>query len=92
MASIGIRSLQQNAAAVLRKVRRGEPVEVTDRGHPVARLVPATAGRNVVDLLESSGSLRRAEDDLLALGEPLAISRGKESASARLAKMRRRER
>lgn len=91
MANIGVRALQQNAAAVLRKVRRGEQFEVTDRGRPVARLVPA-AGKDIVDLLESSGSLRKADDDLLALGDPIEIPSGKESASRRLARMRRGER
>ena len=38
--SVGIRALQQHASAVVARVARGETVEVTDRGRPVARLVP----------------------------------------------------
>jgi prevent-host-death family protein len=40
MSSVGVRELRQNASAVLRRVQAGESLEVTDRGRPVARLVP----------------------------------------------------
>jgi prevent-host-death family protein len=40
MRSIGVRELRQNASAYLRLVEAGESVEVTDRGRPVALLVP----------------------------------------------------
>ena len=83
--------LQQNAASILRRVQRGESVEVTARGRPIARLVPAKA-KDTIALLESSGTLRRACEDVLALGEPLTIPPGKESASRRLARMRAHER
>lgn len=83
--------LQQNAASIMREVSRGVAVEVTERGRPVARLVPITAS-DPISFLESTGSLRRAHKDLLALGEPLAVPRGKEPASRRLARMRAHER
>ena len=38
--SVGIRELKQNASAVVAKVRAGDSLLVTDRGVPVARLVP----------------------------------------------------
>ena len=38
--SVGVRELRQNASAVLRRVKAGEIVEVTERGEPVAHLVP----------------------------------------------------
>ncbi len=91
MRTVGVRALQQNAAMVLRRVRRGETVEVTDRGRLVARLVPAV-GTDVLEVLEKSGSLQRAQGDLLDLGEPLGMPRGAETASKRLAKMRKYER
>ncbi len=51
MRSIGIRDLKQHTSRVVRQVRRGEAVEVTFRGRPVARLVPVAApprvGRSV---------------------------------------------
>lgn len=38
--SVGIRELKQNASAVVARVRAGDSLVVTDRGVPVARLVP----------------------------------------------------
>jgi len=40
MERIGIRELRQHASRYLAKVAGGETVEVTDRGRPVALLVP----------------------------------------------------
>lgn len=39
----GIRELKVNASAVIALVKRGEIVEITERGVPVARLVPLPA-------------------------------------------------
>ncbi len=39
---IGVRELRQNASRYLEEVAAGESIEITDRGHPVARLVPIT--------------------------------------------------
>ena len=91
MRKIGVRALQQNAAGVLKTVRRGGRVEVTDRGHPIARLVPARSG-DILDELEGSGVLQRAQGDLLDLGEPLRILGGVEKASRRLLRARSEER
>jgi len=90
MNRIGVRQLQQNAAAALRRVRHGEHIEVTDRGRPVAVLVPVAA-RSVIDALESAGRLVRADIDVLKLGAPLRPRRG-ETPSRRLARMRAHER
>jgi prevent-host-death family protein len=91
MERIGVRALQQHASAVLRRVQGGEALEVTERGHPVAFLVPA-ARRGLLDVLEASGRLTPAEGDLLDLGAPLAVKRGAESPSRRLVRMREHER
>jgi len=40
MDRIGVRELRQHASRYLERVARGEILEVTDRGKPVARLVP----------------------------------------------------
>lgn len=40
MERIGVRELNQNTSQVLARVSGGETIEITDRGHPVARLVP----------------------------------------------------
>lgn len=40
MDRIGVRELRQHASRYLARVVRGETLEVTDRGRPVARLTP----------------------------------------------------
>jgi prevent-host-death family protein len=40
MEQIPIRSLNQDTAGVLARVERGEVVEITNRGRPIARIVP----------------------------------------------------
>ena len=44
MTTVSISELKANLSRYLREVRRGGEVQVLDRGAPVARLVPATAG------------------------------------------------
>lgn len=40
MRSAGVREVRQNLSALLREVRKGREFVITDRGEPVARLVP----------------------------------------------------
>jgi prevent-host-death family protein len=42
MTTIGVRELRQKASYYLSRVAAGERVDITDRGRPVARLVPIT--------------------------------------------------
>lgn len=44
MEQIPIRTLNQNTAGVLELVERGETVEITNRGKPIARIVPVVEG------------------------------------------------
>jgi prevent-host-death family protein len=37
---VGIRELRANLSGIVRRVRAGETVELTEHGHPVARIVP----------------------------------------------------
>jgi prevent-host-death family protein len=66
MNRIGVRELQQNASAAVRRASRGERIEVTDRGRPVAVLAPLAEG-SMIDTLEAAGRLVKAEGDLLDL-------------------------
>lgn len=91
MQKIGVRQLQQNAGAALRRVRRGERLEVTDRGRPVAVLAPAVH-KNVIDALEAAGRVTRGEGDLLDLPPPIRSAAGTERPSRRLARLRAHER
>ena len=58
MKEIGIRALQQNASATVHRVADGESLDVTERGRPIARLVPI--GRTQREMLLASGKLRPA--------------------------------
>jgi prevent-host-death family protein len=69
MASVGIRELRDNISAVIRRVAGGESIDVTDHGHPVARLVPARSG-TVVERLILEGRALPAEIDLLESEPP----------------------
>jgi prevent-host-death family protein len=91
MRSIGIRELRQQASKHLRDVERGETIEVTDRGRPVALLVPLPR-TGAAERLIASGRMVPATGDLLALGEPLEPRPGVPLPSERLADMRADER
>jgi prevent-host-death family protein len=73
MDSVGIRELRQNASALLeRVVSTGVTIEITNHGHPVARLVPIGSGaRSRVDLI-NSGELRPGRGDPLAVAAVVA--------------------
>ncbi len=60
METIGVRDLRQNASRYLDRVAHGESIEVTDRGRPVARLVPITSDA-WADMI-ASGRVTPAED------------------------------
>ena len=56
MDSIPVRQLNQDTAGVLARVERGESLEITSRGRPIARLVPATPrGPEELDDLIATG-------------------------------------
>ena len=50
-----MRELTQNTSEVLARVTGGETVEITDRGHPIARLVPVGGGRSTLAKLVAAG-------------------------------------
>ncbi|MDQ1725760.1 MAG: hypothetical protein QOG52_2788 [Frankiaceae bacterium] len=58
MERIGIRELRQHASRYLARVAAGETIEVTDRGRPVARLVPSPAeDDDLLARMEADGML-----------------------------------
>jgi prevent-host-death family protein len=91
MRAIGIRELRQNASRYLRDVERGETIEVTDRGRPVARLIPVAHGGGIDDLA-ASGRLSPAAGDPLELGPPLTAAADQALPSDVLAAIRADER
>ena len=58
MSEVPVRELNQNTAGVLARVKRGEQIDITERGAVVARLIPANDGP-LSDLL-STGKLHPA--------------------------------
>ncbi|HEY2447496.1 MAG TPA: type II toxin-antitoxin system prevent-host-death family antitoxin [Mycobacterium sp.] len=67
MERIGIRELRQNASVWVAKAKAGATVQITDRGQPVARLVPLTAAEQARDKLIAEGQLVAATAPRAAL-------------------------
>ena len=88
-AQVGVRALQQHASEVVRRVVAGETLEITDRGRPVAHLVPLRAS-NLEHLL-AAGLARQARRRLVDLPAPLASTAGP-SLGELLAEQREQER
>jgi prevent-host-death family protein len=61
MERIGVRELRQHASRYLARVASGETLEVTDRGRPVAMLVPVR-GHEWQDLVTSGRVVAPTED------------------------------
>ncbi|MHB1800116.1 MAG: type II toxin-antitoxin system Phd/YefM family antitoxin [Actinomycetes bacterium] len=91
MTTVGVRELRQQASQLLRAVERGETIEITDRGRPVALLTPLPAA-GPLRRLRASGELRLADAGSGELPEPLPLDPGHEPPSAVLARLRRDER
>lgn len=68
MERIGVRELRQHASRYLHRVSQGETLEVTDRGRPVARLVPVDSDPWAVMI--ASGRVTVAEDGADVVLEP----------------------
>jgi prevent-host-death family protein len=90
MTTVGVRELRQRASELLRLVEDGETIEITDRGRPVALLSPLPQG-SALERMRASGDIEPATGDLDDLPAPLP-SRGAESPSSRLARLREHER
>jgi prevent-host-death family protein len=84
---VGVRELRQNLSVYLRRVKKGEPLNVKERGHRVAVLAPIGAKSTVLDLLIATGRATPAGADLLALGKPLG-KRPSRRASRALLRLR----
>jgi prevent-host-death family protein len=90
MTRVGVRELRQRASELLRLVERGETVEITDRGRPVALLSPIPDG-TPLERLRTSGEIEPATGALDELPPP-PPSKGAELPSAVLARLRHDER
>lgn len=86
MERIGVRELRQHASRYLARVRAGETIEVTERGRPVARLVPLP--EDPWSALVAAGAVRLAADPAPLAGvRPRRLAAGA-SLSEELRRMR----
>jgi prevent-host-death family protein len=90
-ARVGVRELRQSLSVYLDRVKAGETLEVTERGHAVALLTPLPGPRTALERLIAAKRATPAVGDLLALGPPLG-KRPRRRASAALDELRRHER
>jgi prevent-host-death family protein len=90
MATVGIRELRQRASELLRRVAEGESIEISDRGRPVAVLVPVPD--DPLERLRAAGELIPAQANFEDLPDPLPLAAGAEAPSSVLARLRRDER
>jgi prevent-host-death family protein len=89
--TVGVRELRQRASELLRLVERGETIEVTDRGRPVAVLAPIPE-RGSLELLRSTGQVASAVGSIDGLPDPLPLPADRLTPSDVLAALRRDER
>lgn len=90
MVTVGIRALKQNASAVVANAAAGEIVTITDRGRPVAQLIPLASDR--LGALVAAGRARPAKRSLRDLGAPPRRKPHQPPLSQTLAEMRDAER
>ena len=86
MIQVGITELRRNAIVLIRRVIRGETIEVTKWGRPLARIVPIRA-RSSLDQMIAEGRATAARGDLLDL-KPLPPVSGTRPLSEVLADLR----
>ena len=88
MARIGIRELRQNASEYVRRAEKGETIEVTDRGRPVAQLSPLPRPMSVLDRWITEGKATRPTGSLADLGPPIPLPLGSPSTQQILDELR----
>lgn len=87
MESVGVRELRQNASALLDRVEAtGVSIEITNHGHPVARLVPISRRGGQASRAEriDAGILRPGRGNILDV-EPVLAPPGTPSSAEFLA-------
>jgi len=92
MARVGVRELRQNASAVLRRVLAGESIEITQRGRPVAMIVPLPEPTDVIERLVFEGRARPSKGSLTDLPPPPKPAPGSMLPSEALSELRADER
>lgn len=88
MERVGVRELRQNLSVYLRRVRAGQTLEVTERGHPVARLMPLEQHMTAYDRLVAEGTITPATARTEDLPPPVKLKRGELTISEALEEQR----
>lgn len=88
MERVGVRELRQNLSVYLRRVRAGQTLEVTERGHPVARLMPLDQHMNAFDRLAAEGKIAPATARIDDLPPPVKLRPGELTISEALEEQR----
>ena len=78
--TIGVRDAKARLSELLRDAQLGREWIVTERGRPIARIVPIESGSETLERrlrrLEQNGVLERALPDRLPLPPPLRLETG----------------
>jgi prevent-host-death family protein len=82
--SVGVRELRDHLSKTLAEVQDGHTVTITDRGKPIARIVPV--GPSTLDRLIAEGRVRPPERPKRPARRPI---KGKGTASDLLSEQRR---
>jgi prevent-host-death family protein len=90
MKTVGIRELKQNPSKVIAEVKEGMSLTITERGRPVARIVPLTAVG--LRALVEAGLARSPLTSPTSIGAPLTMQAGEKSPSQALRELREQER
>jgi prevent-host-death family protein len=75
---IGIREIRQDASIILTRVEEGEEFIITNRGVPVARLIPMDMdGDRLIEEMIANGDITEADGNLWDLPLPTYKLKGK---------------
>jgi prevent-host-death family protein len=88
---IGIRELKDRLSAVLHRVQEGEPIEVTDNGRPIVRMIPIRP-MSVTERLVTEGTLVLAPDQDSEWPDPVPTPHGERPMSEIVIELRADER
>lgn len=85
---VGVRELRDRLSGYLERARAGEQIEITDRGRPIAMLVPLPESRATIAELIAAGELRLAERTWRPGAPRVSIPAGALPPSAHVKEMR----
>jgi prevent-host-death family protein len=85
---VSVRELRQNLSVHLRRVERGEVLQVTRRGEPVAVLAPLPESRSALDRAIAELGATTPAGDLLDHGPALSRVHGERPLSEIVAEQR----